>query len=65
MHNYGTVGFSAILPAEFERTMKEIADIKDIEERHLQADALMVKTLESLGYEAGAKVFDDMELWYA
>ena len=54
-----------ILPAEFERKMKEIADIQDIELRHLLADETMEQTLESLGYGAGTKVFDEMDKWYA
>ena len=65
MQNYGTVGFSAILPAEFEREMRKVSAIPDVKERHMAADKLMAETLNSLGYEAGTKVFESMELWYA
>ena len=65
MNHYETVGFSAILPAEFEREMRRVSAIPDVKERHMAADKLMAETLNSLGYEAGTKVFENMELWYA
>lgn len=56
-----------ITPREFEERMKAIeADTELYEEtRHEAADELMVKVLNSLGYSAGTKIFDEMEKWYA
>lgn len=53
-----------ITPAEFERRMKEIKEIAEIQDDeeygHMQADALLVETLNSMGYEAGTEVFRKM-----
>lgn len=54
-----------IMPAEFEKRMKEIEAMGDIEDRHLEADKLLVQTLNSMGYQAGTKIFEEMRKWYA
>ena len=54
-----------ITPAEFERKMKEVAEIKDAEDRHRKADAILVETLNSMGYQAGTEIFKKMGKWYA
>lgn len=54
-----------IMPAEFEKKMKEVESIGDIEDRHREADKLLCEVLESLGYAAGTKVFKEMRKWYA
>jgi len=54
-----------VTPAEFERRMKDILLIDDFEDRHREADKLLSKTLDSLGYGAGAALFDKMVKWYA
>lgn len=53
-----------ILAAEFERRMKEIAEMKDIEDRHIKADNLLCEVLESMGYSAGTKIFREMRRGY-
>ena len=53
-----------ITPKEFEEFMKDIANPDDPEMSHLLADGKMVEILESLGYEAGCKIFDTMKKWY-
>ena len=37
----------------------------DPEEMHKEADKLMMRLLESLGYQEGVAIFDRMEKWYA
>ena len=59
-----------IYPGEFERMMQEIADKEDdahydYERTHAEADDLMCRVLEQLGYGAGIKIFDKMGKWYA
>ena len=56
-----------ITPREFERKMEEIFNDSsmDKEEKHMAADELMVKTLNSLGFSTGTKIFIGMEKWYA
>ena len=51
-----------ITPAEFEDTMMEIAANGDPEQMHSDADDLMCAVLIDLGYAAGIRVFDNMEL---
>lgn len=53
-----------ITPIEFFRRMNTIDCIYDEEERHIQADRLMVKTLCSLGYETGCNIFTGMKKEY-
>lgn len=53
-----------ITPEEFANFMKDVADPDDPEMAHELADAKMVEILESLGYEAGCKIFDTMKKWY-
>ena len=54
-----------ITKEEFAERMAEIAKMGDPEAQHGKADALMTKTLRSLGYEVGADVFDSMKKWYS
>lgn len=56
-----------ITPREFEERMATIANDKslDTEDRHREGDELMIKTLNSLGFSAGTKIFDEMGKWYA
>lgn len=57
-----------ITAAQFEREMKDIKNISvttgDDEYGHRQADELLCKTLKSLGYEAGVKIYEGMTKWY-
>lgn len=54
-------------PEEFTEKMRFIAvEYGDDEEvAHGRADDLLMEALEALGYEAGVKVFRQMEKWYA
>ena len=56
-----------LTPEQFEAKMKTIFNggVYDNEEAHGKMDNLMAALLESLGYEAGIKVFDDTYKWYA
>ena len=56
-----------ITPREFEQRMCDIFNDRslDPEGRHIEADRLMKKTLNSLGFSAGTKIFDEMEKYYA
>jgi len=56
-----------ITPARFEDEMIRISKIPgyDPEGKHGRADDLMCKVLDSLGYGAGVKIFQDMEKWYS
>ena len=45
--------------------MEKIAKEHDWEDRHLEADNLMGKLLDGLGYKEGMEVFWNMERWYA
>lgn len=54
-----------IFPAEFEKRMKEVESIGDIEDRHKEADKLICEVLKSHGYDAGVKIFEEMRKWYA
>ena len=56
-----------ITPREFEERMASIFNDRslDAECKHLAADELMERTLNSLGFSAGTKIFDEMEKWYA
>lgn len=52
-------------PEEFAQEMTRIAAILDDEQRHMEADALMIAALSTLGYGVGAVIFLKMEKWYA
>ena len=54
-------------PEEFTEKMRFIAvEYGDDEEAaHGRADDLLMEALEALGYEAGVKVFRQMDKWYA
>jgi len=54
-----------IMPADFEKRMKEIAEIDDIPERHVEADKLLIEVLDSLGYSAGTEIYKNMKRWYS
>jgi len=58
-------------PEQFAHDMQTVADSLDAdgyenaERRHETADDLMIYMLCQLGYGKGAKIFDDIEKWYA
>lgn len=52
-------------PEEFKKKMKEYSKSPFISDAHMDADALMMNVLESLGYGEGVEIFDSMEKWYA
>lgn len=52
-------------PEEFKERMRLIKKIEDEEERHIEADELMCKLLEAIGYHDGIKIFRDMDKMYA
>lgn len=55
-----------VTAADFEKKMKEIAEIKyDDEGRHKKADDLLCKVLKSLGYEKGVEIYESIGKWYA
>lgn len=54
-----------VTPADFEDRMKEIANRKDTEGRHVDADKLLCEVLNSLGYEAGVEIYEKIGKWYA
>lgn len=55
-----------MMAAEFEKKMKEIAEIKhDDEGRHKKADDLLCQALDSLGYSAGVEIYRKIGKWYA
>ena len=56
-----------ITPREFERMMGYVDEDTDGNKvvKHMAADKLMVKTLNSLGYSAGTKIYEEMEKGYA
>ena len=50
---------------EFRNKMQAIADKRDIEEGHIEADDLMCELLKGLGYGEGVDIFEGMDRWYA
>ena len=63
-------------PEEFAQRMRVIVDCKEYNIRkfpiitmdelvHVEVNALIIKVLKSLGYEEGAKIFEEMGKWYA
>ena len=51
-------------PEEFHEAMISL-ETGDTECDHVNADELMCKVLNELGYEGGVKVFETMPKWYA
>ena len=57
---------AAITPEQFAAAMRNIfRGQNDQEGGHLDADELICKLLESLGYGEGVKVFRAADKWYA
>ena len=53
-------------PEEFNDATQKLHDnIYDTEEVHIAMDELLCKTLESLGYAEGIKIFHNTYMWYA
>lgn len=50
---------------EFKNKMQAIADKRDTEEGHIEADDLMCELLKELGYGEGVDIFEGMPRWYA
>ena len=50
---------------EFKNKMQTIADKRDIEGGHIEADDLMCELLKDLGYGEGVEIFEEMGKWYA
>ena len=50
---------------EFKNKMQAIADKRDAEEGHIEADDLMCELLRDLGYDEGVEIFEIMNRWYA
>ena len=56
---------SVINPSQFYERMLDLKSMNCEEERHIEMDDLMCKTLVDLGYEAGVGVFESTGKWYA
>lgn len=60
---------NVITPAQLEDMMNDIFErsekSEDKEASHREADELLCKTLDSLGYGAGVKIFSKIHKWYA
>jgi hypothetical protein len=54
-----------ITPEEFDKRMSEIIKEGGTEDRHMDADHLMMDLLTALGYGEGIKKFQEMTKWYA
>ena len=56
-----------ITPREFEERMASIFNDRSLDEydKHVDMDAVMRVTLESLGYGAGIKIYKRLEKYYA
>lgn len=52
---------------DFKQEMQNIMDQNDCdwESAHYEADKLIIELLNELGYDDGAKIFDDMPKWYS
>ena len=50
---------------EFKERMQAIADKRDTEGGHIEADDLMCELLKDLGYGEGVDIFEKMNKWYA
>lgn len=52
---------------DFKREMQDIIEQSDCdwECAHYRADELIIELLNELGYNEGAKIFDDMPKWYS
>lgn len=60
-----------ITPKEFEERMQHISETfgensshTDKEEFHIQADKLLIETLNSLGYQIGCDIFESEPKYY-
>jgi hypothetical protein len=51
-------------PEEFAKKMEDISKIKNTEEAHQLADALLCDCLRELGYQDGVDIFENMCKWY-
>ena len=49
----------------FYNYIAQLAKDDDKEGRHINMDNLMCELLRHLGYDAGVKIFDDTDMWYA
>lgn len=60
---------NVITPAQLEDMMNDILEKAeksgDKEMAHREADELLCRTLDSLGYGAGVKIFAKLHKWYA
>ena len=54
-----------LTPSEFAIEMQSIFENSDVEDSHYLADELMCKTLKSLGFGVGVKIFINATKWYA
>lgn len=50
---------------EFRNRMQTIADKRDTEGGHVEADKLMCELLKDFGYGEGVDIFEKMDKWYA
>lgn len=53
-----------ITPAKFEDEMQRIAQFESKDAACIEADDLICKTLSSLGYDAGIRIFENIRKWY-
>jgi len=56
---------TSITPEGFLDIMRAISEDGDIEEPHINADAVMCGILEDLGYGEGVELFRKMDKYYA
>lgn len=54
-----------LTPKDFADKMRELDQNDNVETKHILADNLIIKLLVQLGYQDGAKVFQDMAKWYS
>ena len=50
---------------EFRNKMQAIADKRDTEYAHIEADNLMCELLKGLGYGEGVDIIKEMDKWYS
>jgi hypothetical protein len=50
---------------DYMEQIKQIAEIDDVEDRHIEADTLLCKILENEGYKEIAEIFRNMHKYYA
>ena len=54
-------------PEEFAAKMQALKDRKGDtfeEDKHADADALLVECLNSLGYEIGTEIYESLDKWF-